>query len=314
MPERVRHDNVTMTTSLAITPPYLKTGDKIGIVCTARKITLKEIAFAVRKLKSWKLEPVIGGSIGKSLNQFAGDDWARTEDFQQMLNDDEVKGILCARGGYGTVRVIDKLDFSVFKNKPKWIVGFSDITVLHAHLHRHFGIETIHASMPLSFKTNTKAALDSLRDTLFGKKLQYKIPKHNLNITGKAKGELVGGNLSVLYSIAGSRSDLKTAGKILFIEDLDEYLYHVDRMMMQLKRSNKLRNLAGMIVGGFSKMRDNEIPYGKNAREIIHEHVKDYGYPVAFGFPAGHISDNRAMIFGRKIKLKVSPSGGSVSF
>lgn len=296
------------------TPPYLKPADKIGIVCTARKISARQIGFAVRKLKSWKLEPVVGESVGKSLYQFAGDDMARTDDFQRMLDDDSIKAVLCARGGYGTVRIIDNLDFSEFNKNPKWIVGFSDITVLHAHIHAQLDIETLHASMPLSFKTNTKAALDSIRDALFGKKLQYKVKPHRLNVPGKAKGQLVGGNLSVLYSISGSRSDIDTRGKILFLEDLDEYLYHVDRMMMQLKRSGKLDKLNGLIVGGFTKMKDNKVPYGKSAPEIVAEHVRDYGFPAAFGFPAGHVDDNRALIIGRHIHMDVSRKGSRVVF
>ncbi len=298
----------------SITPPYLKPGDKIGIVCTARKISKKEIDFAVKKIKSWKLKLVFGNTIGESLNQYAGDDWLRAGDFQKMMDDVEIKAILCARGGYGTVRIIDRLDFSRFKQNPKWIIGYSDITVLHAHIHTQFNIETIHASMPLSFRTNTKTALHSIRDALFGKKLQYKVKPHRLNLEGKAQGQLIGGNLSVLYSICGSRSDLMTRDKILFIEDLDEYLYHVDRMMMQLKRAHKLRHLAGMIVGGFTRMKDNEVPYGKNALEIIAEHAQDYGYPVAFGFPAGHISDNRALILGRKVELVVEKTGSRLRF
>jgi len=298
----------------AITPPYLKPGAKIGIVCTARKISRREIAFAVKKIESWKLTPVPGETIGASFHQYAGDDWMRAADFQRMLDNAEIKAILCARGGYGTVRIIDKLDFSRFRRNPKWIIGFSDITVMHAHIHSLFNIETLHSSMPLSFRTNTKAALDTLRDALFGKKLKYQTKPHRLDVFGKAQGQLVGGNLSVLYSISNSRSDIDTAGKILFLEDLDEYLYHVDRMLMQLKRSGKLRNLAGMIAGGFTGMKDNETPYGKNALKIIHEHVSEYGYPVAFGFPAGHISDNRALIIGRKLRMDVSPRGSRFEF
>jgi len=298
----------------AITPPYLKPGDKIGIACTARKMSAKETEFAVQKLKSWKLEPVLGDSIDKSLHQYAGDDFTRAQDFQRMLNDDSIKAILCARGGYGTVRIIDRLDFTRFKSNPKWIVGFSDITVLHVHVHTLFNIETLHGAMPLSFKTNTKVALDTLRDALFGKQLEYKVKAHRLNVHGKAKGQLTGGNLSVLYSICGSRSDMSTRGKILFLEDLDEYLYHIDRMLMQLRRSNKLRNLAGIVVGGFTKMKDNEIPFGKTALEIVHEHASHYGFPVAFGFPAGHIDDNRALILGRNVELLVTEKTSELKF
>lgn len=297
-----------------ITPPFLQPGDKIGLVCTARKINTEELDFALEKLKEWKLEPVIGSSVGKELHQFAGEDKERTKDFQRMMDDDSIKAILCARGGYGTVRILDRLNFTPFKRNPKWLIGYSDITALHAHIHTQFNIETLHATMPLNFKTNTAASLETLRDALFGKKLKYELLPHELNIDGEGTGQLIGGNLSVLYSICGSRSDIDTRGKILFLEDLDEYLYHIDRMMMQLKRSNKLRNLAGMIVGGFTKMKDNEIPYGQNALEIISSHVKDYNFPVAFDFPAGHIEDNRALIIGRMSSLDVNSSGVALKF
>lgn len=297
-----------------ITPPFLKPGDKIGLVCTARKLTVEELNLALQKIKPWKLEPVIGDSVGKALHQFAGDDDVRASDFQRMLDDNSIKAILCARGGYGSVRIIDKLDFSRFKKNPKWIIGYSDITVFHAHIPTRLNIETLHATMPLNFNTNTPEALDTLRTALFGKKLKYTVAPHPLNITGKTSGQLIGGNLSVLFSISGSRSDIDTRGKILFLEDLDEYLYHIDRMMMQLKRSGKLTYLAGLVIGGFTKMRDNETPYGKNALEIIHEHVQDLDFPVLFNFPAGHIDDNRALIMGRKVELSVTAKGGKLNF
>jgi muramoyltetrapeptide carboxypeptidase len=303
-----------MKPTRAVTPPYLRAGDKVGIVCTARKTGRLEIDHAVRKLKSWKLEPVIGNSVGASLNQFAGDDWFRARDVQWMMENPEIRAIFCARGGYGTVRIVDKLTYAPLVKNPKWMIGFSDVTVLHSHIHSQLNIETVHGPMAINFKSSSKDSLNSLRDVLFGKKVSYKVKSHSLNIFGKGKGQLVGGNLSVLYSICGSRSDISTKGKILLLEDLDEYLYHVDRMMMQLKRTNKLRNLAGMIVGGFTKMKDNETPYGMNALEIIHDHAKEYGYPVAFGFPSGHIMDNRAMILGRQVTLDVSAKGSSVNF
>ncbi|HXH20124.1 MAG TPA: LD-carboxypeptidase [Chitinophagales bacterium] len=298
----------------SITPSYLKPGDKIAIVSTARKLSGRAVDFAVRKIRTWKLNPVLGKTVGIALHQFAGDDWTRAGDFQRMLDDDEIKAILCARGGYGTVRIIDKLDFQHFRQHPKWLIGFSDITVLHAHIHSQFNIESLHASMPLNFSRNTKASLDSLRDALFGKQLRYHVKPHRLNVFGKAKGQLVGGNLSVLYSISASRSDLMTAGKILFLEDVDEYLYHIDRMMMQLKRSGKLRNLAGMIIGSFTKMKDNRVPYGKNALEIVAEHAGSFGFPLAFGFPAGHIDDNRTLIMGRNAELIINKRGSSLNF
>lgn len=300
-----------MTTT---TPPSLVPGDKIGIVCTARKISVAELEPALSTLKAWGLEPVLGDSVGKQLHQFAGDDGVRAKDMQRMLDDNSIKAILCSRGGYGTVRIVDQLDFNRFKVNPKWLIGYSDITVLHAHIHALFNIETLHATMPLNFETNAAAALETLRDALFGKKLSYKFAPQELNIRGNGIGPLVGGNLSVLCSISGSHSDISTEGKILFLEDLDEYLYHIDRMLMQMKRSGKLKNLAGLLIGSFTKMKDNEIPFGKSASEIIYEQVKDYGYPVAFDFPAGHIEENRAMIFGRKGKLTVDASGCELIF
>ena len=297
-----------------ITPPYLKRGDKVGLVSTARKITEKEISFAVKQLEDWGLEPVLGKTIGISEDQFAGDDWTRARDFRHMLENTNIKAVFTARGGYGTLRIIDKIDFAVFKKNPKWIIGFSDLTVLHGHIHTQFGVETIHGPMLFNFKDSTKEALNSMQNALFGNRVEHTCSGHELNISGKVKAQVIGGNLSVLYSISNSRSDISTKGKILFIEDVDEYLYHIDRMIVNLKRSYKLKGLAGMIVGGFTKMRDNEIPFGKNAYEIIHEHVKNYDFPVAFGFPAGHIDDNRALIFGREAELNVDSKKCTLKF
>lgn len=288
-----------------ITPPYLKQGDKIGIVAPARKISREELQPAINIFSSWGLEVVLGKKIFNQENQFSGSDDQRTEDLQAMMNDASVKAIISARGGYGTVRIIDKLDFSRFVKNPKWIIGYSDITVLHSHIHANFGIETLHATMPINFSKN-KEAVEALRKSLFGELLNYQIENHSLNKKGNAEGILIGGNLSLLYALSATKSDIDTKGKILFIEDLDEYLYHIDRMMMNLKRSGKLENLAGLIVGGMSDMKDNAVPFGKNAEEIILDAVKEYNFPVCFNFPAGHIDRNLALIFGRKISLSVS--------
>ncbi len=285
------------------TPPYLIKGDKIGIVACARKISREEIEPAISILKSWGLEVVLSKNLFHSDNQFSGTDAERAEDLQTMLDDDSVKAIISARGGYGTIRIIDKIDFANFKKNPKWIIGYSDITVLHSHIH-NFGIETIHATMPINFEKN-KDATESLRKALFGENLIYETEKHILNKNGTAEGELVGGNLSLLYALTGSVSDIDTKGKILFIEDLDEYFYHIDRMMINLKRAGKLNDLTGLIVGGMTDMKDNTISFGKNAEEIISDAVKEFNYPVCFNFPAGHIDKNLALIFGRKIKLSV---------
>jgi muramoyltetrapeptide carboxypeptidase len=297
-----------------ITPPLLNSGDIIGLVCTARKITTAELAPALDVIKGWGFVPSLGKTINAVDNQYGGSDEVRTADLQTMLDAPDIKAIFIARGGYGTVRIIDQLNWDKFRQNPKWIVGYSDVTVLHSHVTSNLGIETLHAAMPLNYATNTVEALGSIRRALTGGPLFYEWPKHALNKTGNGKGQLTGGNLSLLYSLSGSVSDIDTAGKILFIEDLDEYLYHIDRMMMQLKRSGKLSNLAGLVVGGFSDIKDNPVPFGKTAEEIILENTQEYKYPVAFGFPAGHINDNRALIIGRDVELSVTPIGNKLSF
>jgi muramoyltetrapeptide carboxypeptidase len=289
-----------------ITPPYLKKGDKIGIAATARKVSMEELEPAIAAFKSWGLEVVLGKNIFQSQDQFAGTDQERAADLQRMLDDPSIKAIIGARGGYGTLRIVDQLNFEELKKHPKWVIGFSDITVLHAHLH-NLGMETLHAKMLINFTTD-EVSSETLKRALFGDLHQHEAPPHALNRKGTAQGVLVGGNLSLLYAIAGSISDLDTHGKILFIEDLDEYLYHVDRMMMNLKRSGKLDTLAGLVVGGMSDMKDNKIPFGKNAEEIILDAVKEFDYPVCFQFPAGHVDTNLALYLGRTVQLEVSTS------
>ena len=298
-----------------VTPFSLALGDTIGIVSTARKITRNELQPFLKIIDSWGLKTELGSTIDADFNQFAGDDVLRRQDFQRMLDDPNIKAIWCARGGYGTVRIIDQLDFSTFKKNPKWIIGYSDVTVLHSHIH-NFGIETLHADMAMGLSLKTDATRDSVRDVIFGRKYGIEITSeaNNLNREGTAKGQLVGGNLSLLYSLIGSSSALETKGKILFIEDLDEMLYHIDRMMQNLKRNGLLKDLAGLIVGGMSDMKDNTIPFGKTSEEIIKEAVSEYDYPVCFNFPAGHIHDNRALILGRKVLLKIEKSCITLSF
>ena len=223
-----------------------------------------------------------------------------------MLDDAEIKAIFCARGGYGSVRIIDLLDFSSFRESSKWVVGYSDITVFHSHINKHFGIQTLHAAMPINFPEGKKNdSLSSLKAILEGQNTAYTMPENDLNRQGKANGQLCGGNLSMLYSLSGTASDIDTEGKILFIEDLDEYLYHIDRMMMNLKRSGKLDKLSGLIIGGMNDMNDNEIPFGKTAYEIISEAVAEYSFPVLWGFPAGHIPENLALVMGGEYELSV---------
>ncbi len=295
-------------------PTYVKKGDTIGIVSTARKITKKELKPALSLLKQWGLKVVLGKTIEAQENQFAGNDQLRTQDFQQMLDDPKIKAIWCARGGYGTVRIIDKLDFTDFKKNPKWVIGYSDITVLHSHIH-NLGIETLHAQMPLEIEMKTEETAASIKIVLFGDEyaIDYK-SEEKLNKKGSASGQLIGGNLSVLHSLCGSNSAINTNGKILFIEDLDEYLYNIDRMMMNLKRNGMLQNLAGLIVGGMTDMHDNKIPFGKTAEEIIFEGVKEFNFPVCFHFPAGHIEDNRTLIMGRKALLNITENKIALSF
>ena len=296
-----------------IRPNYLKEGATVAIVSTARRISKKELIPAITILKKRGLKVVLGTSIGAEDHQFAGNDELRTSDFQTMLDHPEIDAIWCARGGYGTVRIIDQLDFSNFKNHPKWIIGYSDITVLHAHLHQ-LGIETLHAQMPLFIETKSDATINSIKETLFGEKYEIIIPSEKNNINGIASGQLIGGNLSILYSLCGSPSALNTKGKILFIEDLDEYLYHIDRMLQNLLRNDYFEGLEGLIVGGMTQMHDNDIPFGKNAAEIILDICSEYDFPIAFNFPAGHLEDNQALILGRKADLMVNKNGVILSF
>lgn len=279
-------------------PPFLQAGDTIGIVAPARKVSEEEMQPAIQWLTKEGFQVLPGEHLYADNNQFAGYDSERAKDFQAMLDNPEVKAILCARGGYGSVRIIDRLDFSKFIQQPKWICGFSDITVFHSHVHRHCNTATLHSTLAINIPTNTPAANTSFLDALRGKKLTYSGPSHPLDHPGEATAEIIGGNLSMLYSLLGSNSDIDTEGKILFIEDLDEYLYHIDRMMMGLKRAGKLANLKALLVGTFTDMHDNAIPFGMTAKEIIFEKVKEYGYPVIWDYPAGHIEDNRAIIFG----------------
>lgn len=290
-----------------ITPLSLKKGDKIGIIATARKVSLDDLKVSIDVFKRWGLEVELGKNIFKQDNQFAGTDEQRAEDLQYMLDNPEIKAIIAARGGYGTVRVIDLVDFTNFKNNPKWLVGYSDITALHSHINNNLGIKTIHGVMPLNFPKNTteNEALLTLKKVLFGDRNVYNVSNHKFNRVGKVEGELVGGNLSVLYSLSGTKYDIDTDNKILVLEDLDEYLYHIDRMLMNLKFSGKLEKLKGLIVGGMNDMNDNQIPFGKSAYEIIRDAVKEYEYPVCFNFPVGHIKENFAIVLGNTVELDI---------
>jgi muramoyltetrapeptide carboxypeptidase len=286
----------------------------VAIVSPARKISAAELAPAIAILEEWGLEVVLGESIAGDHHQFAGDDELRRRDFQQQLDDPSIRAILCARGGYGTARLVDGLDFSRFAQQPKWVAGFSDITVLNSHLLR-LDCASIHGVMPVLFhQAGGEAALESLRRALFGEAaLPLHVPPHRLNRPGTATGELVGGNLSLLHTITATASQASFAGRILFLEDLDEYLYHIDRMMLHLHRSGQLAGLAGLVVGHFSQMRDNTIPFGSAAEEIIDSYAGLYHFPVGYGFPVGHEADNMALVVGREARLEVGPSGARLT-
>lgn len=286
-------------------PPYLKKGDTVALVCTARKFFPEDAQPAIALLKSWGLEVKLGKTIGLDSCQLGGTDTERAADLQEMLDDDNIKAIWCARGGYGTVRIIDSLDFSKFKKHPKWIMGFSDVTVLHSHLNT-LGIASLHSIMPFTVPKAPDDVKETLRKALFGEPIKYVVETKGYEIQGKAKGQLVGGNLSILYSLLGSKSSLDTQGKILFIEDLDEYLYHIDRMMQNLKRNGYFEGLKGLIVGSMTDMHDNEIPFGQNEVAIIMAIAKEYHIPVCFYFPAGHQKDNRTLILGKEVEFEVN--------
>ena len=288
-------------------PKKLKKGDTIAIVSTARKVSSKELAPAILFAEQMGLVVHLGNTIGIEKHQYAGDESLRAQDFQNALDNPNIKAIWCARGGYGTIRMVDLLNFTQFTQQPKWIVGYSDVTVLHSHINR-FNIPTIHGQMCLEIEKRSKASRDTLQQALFAENpnISYSLDASLPCRFGTATGTLVGGNLSVLYSILDSPSQIDWKDKVLFIEDLDEMLYHIDRMMQNLKRSGRLKNLAGLIVGGMSDMRDNTIGFGKTASEIIFEAVQEYQYPVSFNFPAGHVKDNRALVFGKVVTFEVT--------
>lgn len=295
-----------------IQPSYLKKGDTVAIIATARKVSKEEIQPAVTFFESYGLSVLLGKNLFEKDNQYAGTDKQRTEDLQWALNDKNIKAVMIARGGYGSVRLIEYIDFTEFKKHPKWVVGYSDVTVLHNIIHNQ-NVATIHATMPLNFTKNEEAT-KSLIDALFGNLNEIKSGPYPLNKLGKTTGTLIGGNLSLIYSLSGTPIDIDTTGKILFLEDLDEQLYHIDRMMVQLKLSGKLKNLNGLIVGGMTDMKDNAIPFGKNAEEIILDAVKEYHYPVCFDFPAGHIDRNLALYLGKEIELEARADGVSLKY
>lgn len=294
-------------------PPYLKKGDCIGIVCPAGELKTP-IEEAVSLFTSWGLKVKVGPTVGNNFFHFAGTDAERTADLQKMLDDPEVRAIFAARGGYGTVRIIDSLNFDKFRLHPKWIVGYSDITVLHMHIQSKYGIPTIHGQMPNTLPDATKTSLESVRNALFGTPLHYSYKSRHINRNGTCRGTLIGGNLAILASIAGSESDPDYAGKVLFIEDVGEYHYNIDRMIWMLKRAGKLNNLKGLILGGFTALRDEASTFGFGVPEIIMECIKEFNYPVATDFPAGHISNHKSLVLGKEVHLRVDGPEVSLNF
>lgn len=288
-------------------PPYLKPGDRIGLVCPAGFMPLEKAQTCIETLTAWGFKVVVGKTLGNQFNYFSGTDKERLKDLQQMMDDKNIDAILCGRGGYGTGRIIDKLDFTKFIKRPKWIIGFSDITVLHCHLFSNYKIASMHAPMAAAFNDGqfNNQYIQSLHDALIGKKATYQTEGNLLDQHGKGNGVLVGGNLSLLVNVIGTSSDIKTKNKILFVEEIGEYIYSVDRMMYQLKRSGKLDELKGLIIGRFSDMKDTTIPFGKTVEEAIKDLVKYYNYPVCFRFPVSHEKENFALKVGVKYKLIV---------
>jgi len=288
-------------------PPYLKKGDTIGITCPAGYMAAEKADTCISTLQSWGFEVMVGKTLGsRSKNYFSGTDEQRRDEMQAMLDDENIKAVLCGRGGYGVGRIIDQLDFTAFKKKPKWIIGFSDVTVLHSHLFKKVRVASLHAPMAAAFNDGENEYIRSFQNAIKGKKAKYSCKPHPFNKNGIATGLLVGGNLSLLAHLTGTPSDINTKDKILFIEDIGEQIYNVDRMMYQLKRSGKLDNLAGLVIGGFTDMEDTERPFGKKVYQVIKEITAGYTYPVCYNFPVSHNKENYALKIGVEYNLKVS--------
>jgi len=301
-----------------VQPPYLKAGDTVAIVAPSGvlKNRTKEVEQAKMLLKSWGLYTIVGEHVFSLSNHFAGTDDERCEDFQKALDDPKISAIWCARGGYGTVRILDKLDYTKFKKKPKWLIGYSDITALHNQIHNN-GVESIHALMCTSLQDDLgdiKETVSTFKDAIFGKPLNYTIKGSTYNKMGTVSGQIVGGNLTMLHTMLGSKTSIDTSGKILFIEEIGEYKYHIDRMLQSLKRAGYFENCKGVIVGNMSKMRKNTTLWGASIEQLILDALTDYNFPIAFNMPAGHEDDNYALILGRKIQLTVGSEQSSVVF
>jgi muramoyltetrapeptide carboxypeptidase len=286
-------------------PPILQQGDTIALTALASQTPLELLQPAISVLENWGLKVVIGASVSQAFPDFISTSKIRLNDFQNFLDDAHVKAIFSIRGGYGSYHLLEEINWNKFRKSPKWLVGYSDITAVHAHTHR-LGFESIHGAMPKSFlQIGGEESLESLRKILFGEENNYEIQTHPLNRNGTGQGQIIGGNLALICSLMGTKSEINTNEKILFIEDIDEHLYRIDRMMSQLKRAGKLKNLAGLIVGDFSNATDGAIPFGTTFQEIILNVVSEYDYPVAFNFPVGHEANNWAIPCGRVVQLTV---------
>lgn len=296
-------------------PPSLKPGDTIGIVCPAGFMPYDKAQTCINTLQQWGYKVKVGRTLGSQYNYFSGTDEERLADLQAMLNDASVKAILCGRGGYGVSRIIDRLDFTAFKQAPKWVIGYSDITVLHAHLYIVLHTASLHSPMAGAFNDGEADTIfiQSLRRALAGETMLYTAETHPLNRTGIAEGPLVGGNLTLVAHLVGSASGIYTKGRILFLEDVGEYIYNVDRMFIQLKRAGMLHALAGLVIGGFTEMKDTVVPFGQQVYEAILDKVKEYGYPVCFGFPVGHTNINYAFKNGVTHRLTVQADAVQLS-
>jgi muramoyltetrapeptide carboxypeptidase len=290
-----------------IIPPYLKKGDTIGLVCPAGYMAAEKTNTCVSVLRQWGFNVKVGRTVGLQYHYFSGTDEQRLADLQEMMDDKNIHAILCARGGYGVSRIVDAINWKKFRRNPKWIIGFSDITVFHSYLFSRLHMASLHAPMANAFNDDggENVYVQSLKKALTGKKLHYTFPAHTSNRKGNVVGQLVGGNLSLLVHQVGTASDIDTKKKILFIEDISEYLYHVDRMLVQLDRAGKLQGLAGLVVGSFTDMKDTSIPFGQTLEELILQRVSAYSFPVCFNFPVGHVTENYSLKVGLNYELKV---------
>lgn len=315
---QTKSDNTPKMTSALIQPPYLKAGDTVAIVAPSGILKSREgeVQQAVALLKSWGLHAVVGKHVFNQADHFAGTDEERCADLQNAMDDPKISAIWCARGGYGTVRILDKLDYTEFRKNPKWVIGYSDITALHNQLHNK-GFQSLHALMCVSLTkdiSEIKETVATFKSAIYGKPENYTLKGSKYNRVGETSGELVGGNLTMLHTMLGSETSIDTSGKILFIEEIGEYKYHIDRMLQSLKRAGYFDNLKGLVVGDMSKLRKNTTLWGTSVEQLILDALADYDFPIAFNVPAGHEKDNRALVLGRVVDLKVAKNSSTLKF